>query len=101
MSWSSRSRCAVRGARGIGAWRLVSLDGSTFDVADEKVNEEAFSRPGASRGASAYPQIRFVSLVENGTHVLFGSQMDGYRTGEITLGQSGASAFEKGHALFG
>jgi hypothetical protein len=81
---------AGRGTRGAWyrAWRLVSLDGSTFDVADEKVNEEAFSRPGASRGASAYPQIRFVSLVENGTHVLFGSQMDGYRTSEITLAQA-------------
>jgi Insertion element 4 transposase N-terminal/Transposase DDE domain len=71
-----------------GAWRLVSLDGSTLEVADEKVNEEAFGRPGASRGRSAYPQIRFVSLVENGTHVLFGSQMDGYATGEITLAKA-------------
>jgi hypothetical protein len=70
------------------SWRLVSLDGSTLDVADEKANEETFSRPGASRGASAYPQIRFVSLVENGTHVLFGSQMGGYRTGEITLAKA-------------
>jgi hypothetical protein len=68
---------AVRGTCGAWyrGWRLVSLDGSTLEVADEKVNEEAFGRPGASRGASAYPQIRFVSLVENGTHVLFGSQM--------------------------
>jgi hypothetical protein len=81
---------AVRGTRGAWyrSWRLVSLDGSTFDVADEKANEDAFSRPGASRGASAYPQIRFVCLVENGTHVLFGSQMDGYRTGEITLAKA-------------
>ncbi len=38
---------------------------------------ETFGRPGASRGSSAYPQIRFVSLVENGTHVLFGSRMAG------------------------
>lgn len=68
-----------------GRWRLVSLDGSTLDVADEKLNEDAFGRPGASRGSSAYPQIRFVSLVENGTHVLFGSQMDSYQTGETTL----------------
>src|SRR5450432_4763667 len=50
-------------------WRLVSIDGSTLDIADEKGNDEAFGRPGASRGESAYPQIRFVSLVENGTHV--------------------------------
>ena len=47
-------------------WRVVSLDGSTLDVADEKANVDAFDRPAASRGHSAYPQIRFVSLVENG-----------------------------------
>src|SRR5262249_42447933 len=56
-------------------WKLVSLDGSTMDVADTKENREAFGRPGASRGSAAYPQIRFVSLVENGTHVLFGTEM--------------------------
>jgi hypothetical protein len=66
-------------------WRLVSLDGSTLDVADEKCNEEAFGRPSSSRGCSAYPKIRFVSLVENGTHVLFGTCMDRYKTGENTL----------------
>ena len=69
-------------------WRLVSLDGSTLDVADEAVNDAAFGRPGSSRGASAFPQIRFVSLVENGTHVLFGSQMAGYGTGETTLAKA-------------
>jgi hypothetical protein len=81
---------AVRNTRGAWyrSWRLVSLDGSTLDVADEKANEDAFTRPGASRGCSAYPQIRFVSLVENGTHVLFGSHMDSYRTGEITLAKA-------------
>jgi hypothetical protein len=89
---------AVRGTRGAWyrEWRLVSLDGSSFDVADEKANEEAFGRPGASRGASAYPQLRFVSLVENGTHVLFGSQMDGYRTGEITLAKAVLHRLSKG-----
>jgi hypothetical protein len=66
-------------------WRLVSIDGSTLEVADEKGNDEAFGRPGASRGKSAYPQIRFVSLVENGTHVLFGSRMANYATSEIAL----------------
>jgi len=81
---------AVRSTRGAWyrGWRLVSLDGSTLDVADEKANEDAFTRPGASRGSSAYPQVRFVSLVENGTHVLFGSQMASYRTGEITLAKA-------------
>jgi len=69
-------------------WRLVSMDGSTLDVADEKGNEEAFGRPGTSKGKSAYPQIRFVSLVENGTHVLFGSRMADYATSEIALAKT-------------
>jgi hypothetical protein len=70
------------------AWRLISVDGSTLDVADETGNNEAFGRPGASRGESAYPKIRFVSLVENGTHVLFGSRMADYATSEMALAKT-------------
>jgi hypothetical protein len=69
-------------------WRLVSLDGSTLDVADQKGNEKAFGRPSASRGKSAFPQLRFVALVENGTHVLFGTQCAGCKTGELTLAKA-------------
>src|SRR5213593_530359 len=81
---------AIRKTRGAWYknWKVVSLDGSTLDIADTQENQEAFGRPGASRGSSAYPQIRFVSLVENGTHVLFGTEMAGYSTGEITLTKS-------------
>jgi len=67
------------------SWHLVSLDGSTMDVADEGVNVKAFGRPIPSRGQSAFPQLRFVSLVENGTHVLFGTQVGDYGTGELAL----------------
>lgn len=77
-------------------WRVVSLDGSTLDVADTQENAAAFGRPGASRGQSAYPQIRFVSLVENGTHILFGSQMGGYRVGETTLGDEACTHLRAG-----
>ena len=66
-------------------WRLVALDGSTLDVADTRANVKAFARPGASRGTSAYPQVRLVSLVESGTHVLFGTAIGSYREGETTL----------------
>ena len=69
-------------------WRLVSLDGSTLDIADERENAEAFGRPGSSRGESAYPQIRFVSLAEIGTHILFGTQMAGCTTSEIALSKT-------------
>ena len=78
------------------AWRLISVDGSTLDVADEKGNNEAFGRPGASRGESAYPKIRFVSLVENGTHVLFGSRMADYATSEIALAKTVLPSLGKG-----
>ncbi len=78
------------------SWRLVSMDGSTLDVADEKGNNEAFGRPGASRGTSAYPQIRFVSLVENGTHVLFGSRMADYATSEVALAKTVLPSLCKG-----
>jgi hypothetical protein len=94
---------AIRSTKGAWykKWRLVSLDGSTLDVADEKGNEEAFGRPGVSRGASAYPQIRFVSLVENGTHVLFGSQMADCSTGEITLAKQVLPALREGMLCLG
>jgi transposase IS4-like protein/DDE family transposase len=66
-------------------WRLVTLDGSTLDVADTKPNERAFGRPGSARGKSGFPQLRFVTLLENGTHVLFGAELGRYNTGEATL----------------
>ena len=74
----------------------MSLDGSTLEVADEKENERAFGRPSASRGSSAYPQLRFVSLVESGTQVLFGTRWAGYATGEITLAHEVIAALQKG-----
>jgi hypothetical protein len=77
-------------------WRLVSLDGSTLDVADTAENEQAFGRPGASRGSSAYPKIRFVGLLESGTHVLWAARMDKYKTDEITLAGAVVPALRKG-----
>jgi hypothetical protein len=68
-------------------WRIVSLDGSTLDVADSKENVRVFGFPPASRGHSAYPQLRFVSLLENGTHVLFASRFGSYRHGELKLAE--------------
>ena len=56
-------------------WRLVSLDGSCLDVGDTAENGAHFGYPGASRGESAFPQLRFAALVENGTHVLFGARL--------------------------
>jgi hypothetical protein len=79
----------IAGARTKGAWfkgrRLVSLDGSTFDVADDPALEAAFGRPGNSHGESAFPQVRMVGLVECGAHVLFAAKIAGCNVGELTL----------------
>ncbi len=89
---------ALAGTRGAWylQWRLVSLDGSTLDVADTAENETEFGRPGASRGASAYPKIRFVALLENGTHVLFAARMADYATDELKLAEEVIPALRKG-----
>lgn len=90
----------IAGKRTRGAWyrqwRLVSLDGSTLDVADTVENDKAFGRPGASRGSSAFPKIRFVALLENGTHVLWGAHMDQYATDELTLAEKVIPLLSKG-----
>lgn len=71
---------ATRATRGAWykRWLLVSLDGSTLDVADTPENEEEFGRDGGSRGVSAFPKIRLVTLIESGTRVLFGAVMGAY-----------------------
>src|SRR6476661_3307966 len=86
---------ATKGAR-YRAWRLVSLDGSCLDVADTEENRAAFGRPGASRGEGAFPQVRFVALVENGTHVLFGTRLGGFADGETTLAHGAVPALGPG-----
>ena len=90
----------IAGKRTKGAWyrqwRLVSLDGSTLDVADTADNAKAFGRPGSSRGSSAFPQIRFVALLENGTHVLWAAHMDQYATDEHALAEKVIPSLGKG-----
>jgi hypothetical protein len=86
---------ATRGAWYRG-WRLVSLDGSTLAAADERKNAQAFGRPSGRRGEGAYPQIRFVSLVENGTHVLFSTRLGSYDTGENALAEEVVGGLERG-----
>ena len=86
---------ATKGA-GYRRWRLVSLDGSCLDVADTAENCAAFGRPEASRGESAFPQVRFVALVENGTHVLFGARLGGFADGETTLAHKALPALGPG-----
>jgi hypothetical protein len=65
-------------------------------VADTEANRAEFGVPGASRGESAFPQLRFVALGENGTHVLFGAQLGRYAESETTLAQTVLAALRPG-----
>lgn len=77
-------------------WRLLAMDGTTLDVADEQANAEFFGRPGASRGKASFPQVRLVSLVECGTHVLFGAIQGPYTASEKTLALDVIGALSSG-----
>ena len=62
--------------------RVVSMDGSSVDVADTPENDKEFGRHVRSRGKrkSAFPKLRFNALIENGTRVLFGMAIGPYAT---------------------
>jgi hypothetical protein len=66
-----------------GAWyrglRVMALDGSCMDVADEAANAEFFGYPGAARGQAAFPQARVLGLVECGTHAVVAASIAPYR----------------------
>ena len=65
--------------------RLVSIDGSTLDVPDTAENLARFGRQESSRGRSAFPQLRFVALCENGPHAIFAVRMGAYGASETAL----------------
>ena len=72
-----------------GAWyrglRVMALDGSCMDVADEAANAQYFGYPGASRGASAFPQARLLGLVECGTHAVVAAAVAPYGHSEQAM----------------
>ena len=63
----------------------MALDGSGMDVADEAANAKAFGYPSASRGQSAFPQLRLLGLVECGTHVVTAAQAGPYEQSEQAM----------------
>ena len=72
-----------------GAWyrglRIMALDGSCMDVADEQANAEFFGYPTATRGQSAFPQARLLGLVECGTHAVVAAEVAAYARSEKAL----------------
>lgn len=76
----------------LGAWyrgrRLVSLDGSTLDLPDEASVRASFGGPSTYNDRSPFPQARFVTLAEVGTHVLFGAEVGSYSKSEVALAKT-------------
>jgi hypothetical protein len=72
-----------------GCWyrglRLMALDGSGMDVADEEANAKFFGYPTATRGESAFPQARLLGLVECATHAVVAADIAPYARSEKAM----------------
>lgn len=77
-------------------WRLFSIDGSTLDVPDTEENLAHFGRQESSRGQAAFPQLRFVSLCENGPHAILRVRLGGYHLSETALAMDLVSELRAG-----
>lgn len=78
-------------------WRLVSMDGTTIDVADTDANAAELGRAGTGRGdGSAFPQVRIVALGECGTHAVIAAAMDSYDVGEVSVAKTMINALGSG-----
>lgn len=71
---------------------LVAIDGSKLDVADTEENTNYFGKQkygtsDGTKGEGAFPLMRFVSLVEVGTHVIFETVYSKFSTSEYNLGK--------------
>lgn len=75
-----------------GVWfaglRVMAIDGCSLDMPDEAANAKHFGYPGASRGDSAFPQLRFVAMAECGTHTLCYANPGPYGAGELALAEA-------------
>ena len=62
--------------------RLVAMDGSNLEVADEPDNVKAFGYPGSRTGHAGYPQAQCAVLVECASHAIIAANLGAYRSSE-------------------
>lgn len=65
--------------------RLVALDGSNLEVADEPDNIKAFGYPGSRTGHAGYPQAQCAVLVECASHAILAAHLGAYRESEWVI----------------
>src|SRR5258705_375686 len=68
--------------------RLMAIDGTSLDLPDTPENAQAFGRPSTklkdgTRRLGPWPQVKLVTLVEVGTHVLCDLVIRPYATSEV------------------
>ena len=65
--------------------RLVAIDGSNLEVADEPDNIKAFGYPGSRTGHAGYPQAQCAILVECASHAILAANLGAYRESEWAI----------------
>ena len=65
--------------------RLVAIDGSNLEVADEPDNVKAFGYPGSRTGHAGYPQAQCAVLVECASHGILAANLGAYREAEWAI----------------
>jgi hypothetical protein len=65
--------------------RVVAIDGSNLDVADEPANISAFGYPGSRTGHASYPQAQCAILVECASHAILAANLGAYRESEWAI----------------
>lgn len=79
--------------------RLMAIDGSRIELADEAAIAEAFGRPGSRTGVAGYPQAQCVVLAECATHAIVAAELGPYRGDEWELCRWLLGALEPGMLL--
>jgi len=83
-----------------GRWRLMAVDGTTFDVPDSEENHARFGRPTTHRGErTAFPQVRVVALAECGTHAITHAALGPFTTAEPVIARELFGALGPGDLL--
>jgi hypothetical protein len=87
---------AGRGTKGawLGSRRLMAIDGFMLDVPDTPENVIEFGRLDSGPKASAFPQVRVVSLEECGSHASVSASFGACKTDERALLADLVAAFE-------
>jgi hypothetical protein len=65
--------------------RLVAIDGSNLEVADEPDNVKAFGYPSSHTGHAGYPQAQCAVLVECASHAIIAANLGAYREAEWAI----------------